>query len=64
LLIAATLDDFCAATHPGTGGQFCAFDFEGTPVKFKVDRFREDLSFHSPDPIVTERITTIKLAEK
>jgi hypothetical protein len=44
---------------------FGAFDFDGTPVMFKIDYYDKDLQFHSPNPAdsnVTERVLTIMLA--
>jgi hypothetical protein len=63
----ATFDDFCTANDPHGEPDFGAFDFDGTPVMFKIDYYDKNLSFHSPDPAdatVTERIITIMLAEE
>jgi hypothetical protein len=63
----ATFDDFCAANDPHSEHDFGAFDFDGTPVMFKIDYYDKDLTFHSPDPAdaaVTKRIITIMLAEE
>jgi hypothetical protein len=63
----ATFDDFCTANDPHGEHDFGAFDFDGTPVMFKIDYYDKNLSFHSPDPAdatVTERIITIMLAEE
>ena len=63
----ATFDDFCTANDPYSEHDFGAFDFDGTPVIFKIDYYDKSLTFHSPDPAdpsVTERIITIMLAEE
>jgi hypothetical protein len=63
----ATFDDFCTANDPHGEHDFGAFDFDGTPVMFKIDYCDKSLTFHSPDPAdpsVTERIITIMLAEE
>jgi Protein of unknown function (DUF3768) len=61
----ATFDEFCTANDPHGEHDFGAFDFDGTPVMFKIDYYDKDLQFHSPDPAdpsVTERVITILLA--
>ncbi len=63
----ATFDAFCAANDPHGEHDFGAFDFDGTPVMFKIDYYDKSLCFHSPDPAdpaVTERIITMMLAEE
>jgi hypothetical protein len=63
----ATFDDFCTANDPHGEHDFGAFDFDGTPVMFKIDYYDKDLQFHSPDPAdptVTERVITIMLADE
>jgi hypothetical protein len=63
----ATFDDFCSANDPHGEHDFGAFDFDGTPVMFKIDYYDKDLRFHSPDPAdpaVTERVITLMLAEE
>jgi hypothetical protein len=63
----AIFDDFCSANDPHGEHDFGAFDFDGTPVMFKIDYFDKSLEFGSPDPAdptVTERIITIMLAEE
>jgi hypothetical protein len=63
----ATFDDFCAANDPHGEHDFGSFEFEGTPVMFKIDYFDRDLRFHSPDPAdpgVTERVITLMLAKE
>lgn len=60
----AVFDDFCTANDPH---DFGAFDFDGTPVMFKIDYYDKDLNLHSPDPgdpTVTERVITLMLAEE
>ncbi len=61
----ATFDDFCTANDPHSEHDFGAFDFDGTPVMFKIDYYDKALAFHSPDPAdptVTERVITLMLA--
>jgi Protein of unknown function (DUF3768) len=64
----AVFDDFCTANDPHGGEHdFGGFDFDGTPVMFKIDYYDKSLEFGSPDPAdptVTERIITIMLAEE
>jgi hypothetical protein len=63
----AVFDDFCTANDPHGEHDFGAFEFDGTPVMFKIDYFDKDLNFHSPDPAnpaVTERVITLMLAEE
>ena len=63
----ATFNDFCTANDPYGEHDFGSFDFDGTPVMFKIDYYDKDLNFHSPDPAdptVTERIITIMLADE
>ena len=63
----AVFDDFCNANDPHGEHDFGAFEFDGTPVMFKIDYFDKDLTFHSPDPAnpaVTERVITLMLAEE
>jgi hypothetical protein len=63
----AVFDDFCTANDPYGEHDFGSFDFDGTPVIFKIDYFDKDRNFHSPDPAdpsVTERVITIMLAEE
>ena len=61
----AAFDDFCTANDPHGEHDFGAFEFDGTPVMFKIDYYDKDLNFHSPDPAdptVTERVITLMLA--
>jgi Protein of unknown function (DUF3768) len=61
----AIFDDFCTANDPHGEHDFGAFDFDGTPVMFKIDYYDKDLQFRSPNPAdsnVTERVITIMLA--
>jgi Protein of unknown function (DUF3768) len=63
----ALFDDFCTANDPHGEHDFGAFEFDGTPVMFKIDYFDKDLNLHSPDPAdpaVTERVITLLLAEE
>jgi hypothetical protein len=63
----AVFDDFCTANDPHGEHDFGVFDFEGTSVMFKIDYYDKDLKFHSPDPanpVVTERVITIMLADE
>jgi len=63
----AIFDDFGSANDPHGEHDFGAFDFDGTPVMFKIDYYDKSLEFGSPDPAdptVTERIITIMLAEE
>ena len=56
-----------AANDPHGEHDFGAFEFDGTPVMFKIDYYDKDLAFHSPDPAdptVTERVITLMLAEE
>jgi hypothetical protein len=65
--VIATFDDFCTANDPHGEHDFGAFEFDGTPVMFKIDYYDKDLNFHSPDPAdpaVTERVITLMLAEE
>src|SRR5712672_495386 len=63
----AVFDDFCTANDPHGEHDFGAFEFDGTPVMFKIDYYDKTLNFHSPnpaDPSVTERVITLMLAEE
>ena len=65
--VIATFDDFCTANDPHGEHDFGAFDFDGTPVIFKIDYYDKSLNCHSPDPAdpaVTERVITLMLAEE
>jgi hypothetical protein len=65
--VIATFDDFCCANDPHGEHDFGAFEFDGTPVMFKIDYYDKDLIFQSPDPAnpaVTERIITIMRADE
>lgn len=59
----AVYDDFCNANDPYEEHDFGAFD----TIFFKIDYLDSTLTFHSPDPpnpMVTERVLTIMLAEE
>jgi hypothetical protein len=63
----ASFDDFCTANDPHGEHDFGAFDFDGIPVMFKIDYYDKDRNFHSPDPadpMVTERVITLMLADE
>ena len=63
----AVFDDFCTANDPHDEHDFGCFEFDGTPVMFKIDYYDRDLRFYSPnpaDPSVTERVITLMLAEE
>jgi hypothetical protein len=63
----AVFDDFCTANDPHGEHDFGAFDFDGTPVMFKIDYYDKSFNFHSPNPAdaaVTERVITLMLAEE
>jgi hypothetical protein len=63
----AIFDDFCTANDPHGEHDFGAFEFDGTPVMFKIDYYDKDLNVHSldpGDPAVTERVITLMLAEE
>jgi hypothetical protein len=63
----AVFDDFCTANDPHGEHDFGAFEFDGTPVMFKIDYYDRNLSLHSPDPAnpaVTERVITLMLARE
>ena len=63
----SVFDDFCTANDPHGEHDFGAFDFDGTQVIFKIDYYDKSLHYHSPDPadpVVTERVITVMLAEE
>jgi hypothetical protein len=63
----ATFDNFCTANDPHGEHDFGAFEFDGTPVMFKIDYYGKGLTHHSPDPAdpsVTERVITIMLDDE
>jgi hypothetical protein len=63
----AVYDDFCHANDPFEEHDFGAFEADGHTIFFKIDYFDKALTAHSPDPtdpLVTERVITIMLAEE
>ncbi len=63
----AVFDDFCHANDPHQEHDFGCFDADGHRVFFKIDYYDKTLTYHSPDPadpLVTERVITIMLAEE
>jgi hypothetical protein len=63
----AVFDDFCHANDPYEEHDFGAFDVDGCTIMFKIDYLDRELSMHSPDPadpLVTQRVITIMLAEE
>lgn len=60
-------DDFCHANDPYEEHDFGAFEVEGETIFFKIDYFDRTLAHRSPnpaDPMVTERVITIMLADE
>ena len=60
-------DDFCHANDPHEEQDFGSFKADGHTIFFKIEYYDKDLKYHSPDPtdpIVTERVITIMLAEE
>jgi hypothetical protein len=63
----AVYDDFCHANDPFEEHDFGSFEADGQTIFFKIDYFYKALASHSPDPtdpLVTERVITIMLAEE
>ena len=63
----AIYDDFCHANDPHEEHDFGSVELEGQKIFFKIDYYDKTLTQHSPDaadPIVTERVITIMLAEE
>src|SRR5271166_2935435 len=63
----SVFDDFCNANDPYGEHDFGAFEAEGHTIFFKIDYLDSTLTFHSSDPadpVVTERVLTIMLAEE
>jgi hypothetical protein len=46
----ATFDDFCTANDPHGEHDFGSFDFDGTPVMFKIDYYEQGLKLPLPRP--------------
>ena len=66
-IVKTVFDDFCHANDPHEEHDFGAFDVDGYTIMFKIDYFDQNLSMHSPDPadpVVTQRVITIMLAEE
>jgi hypothetical protein len=63
----AVYHDFCHDNDPHGEHDFGAFQADGQLIYFKIDYFDKALTHHSPDPsdpLVTERVITIMLAEE
>jgi Protein of unknown function (DUF3768) len=63
----AVFDDFCHANDPYEEHDFGSFEVDGHTIFFKIDYYDKSRSRHSPDPadpVVTERVITIMLAEE
>ena len=63
----AVFDDFCHANDTHEEHDFGSFEADGQTIYFKIDYFDQNLSMHSPDPadpVVTQRVITIMLAEE
>lgn len=63
----ALFDDFCTENDPYGEHDFGSFQFEGKHVFFKIDYYDKELNQSSADPAdpsVTERISTIMLADE
>jgi hypothetical protein len=63
----AVYDDFCHANDPYEEHDFGSFEIDGHKLFFKIDYFDKSRCYHSPDasdPLVTERVITIMLAEE
>ncbi len=60
-------DDFRRENDPYGEHNFGAFEADGQKVFFKIDYYDKRLNMHSPDPsdpLVTERVITIMLADE
>ena len=63
----AVFDDFCHANDPYEEHDFGSFEVDGNTIMFKIDYYDRTLTHHSPnpaDPLVTERVITIMLADE
>src|SRR5271167_3255640 len=63
----AVFDDFCHANDPHEEHDFGAFDADGHRIFFKIDYYDKAFPCLSPDPadpVVTQRVITIMLAEE
>lgn len=63
----ACFDDFHHANDPYQEHDFGEFSADGHRVMFKIDYYDKQLQMHSPDPsnpMITERVITIMLAEE
>jgi hypothetical protein len=63
----AVYDDFCHANDPYEEHDFGSFEVDRQTIFFKIDYYDKSLVQHSPDPtdpLVTERVISIMLAEE
>ncbi len=63
----AVFDDFHHANDPHQEHDFGVFEADGQSVMFKIDYYDKEMAGHSPDPadpLVTNRVITIMLAEE
>jgi len=63
----AVFDDFHHANDPHQEHDFGVFDADGHQIMFRIDYYDKDMIGQSPDPadpLVTNRVITIMLAEE